>query len=452
MRASLSSLALAAGLTLVAQAACAQTLAITHAHIFTVGPKGEIASGTVVISNGRIVSVASGAAIPAGAQVIDAEGQILTPGLVAADSGLGLQEVGALGGDQTVSGGEIGAAFDVSPGVDRDSTAIPVARLGGLTAAVASPAPSGGGEGQDQDEIVKETAGAGAPAGSTGRALFAGQAAVITLDAERTDPILQSRVAQVSPLGGLGAKIAGGARGADYVALKAAFEDVRWYMKNRAAYDRRQARALTLSRADLEALVPVVEGRQPLVLQADRAADIRQALKLAREEHLRVIIDGGAEAWRLADEVAAAHTPVILDPLQDLPDNFETLGSTLENAGRLSAAGVPVIIRAAEGGVHRVRETRYDAGNAVAHGMKWEAALEAVTINPARAFGVGDRIGSIEPGKAADLVLWSGDPFEPSSQPVAVIINGHRQPMTSRQIELQRRYHDLQPGYPPQYH
>jgi imidazolonepropionase-like amidohydrolase len=143
--------------------------------------------------------------------------------------------------------------------------------------------------------------------------------------------------------------------------------------------------------------------------------------------------------------------PVILNPLQDLPDDFESLGSTLENAGRLSNAGVEVIIKSSEGGAHRVRETRYDAGNAVAHGMKWQAALDAVTINPARAFGVDNVMGSIEAGKDADIVVWSGDPFEPATQPTAVIINGREQPLTSRQIQLEQRYRDLHQPLPAQY-
>ena len=427
--------------------ALAETVAITNAHIFTSGPAGELANGTVVIRDGKIASVGSGGA-PAGARVIDAKGATVTPGLIAADSGLGVVEVGALGNDVSLRGADIGAAFDVSYGIDPDVTTIPVARLGGITSAIVTPLPPGGGF--EGDEARDDTAGDSQPRNAATQ-MFGGQAAAIQLDAGSKDLVVRTKLAQMTPLGGAGARLAGGSRGADFVKLKATLEDVRWYKRNRSAYDRAQTRTLSLGREDLEALIPVVEGRQPLVLVVDRASDIRQALRLAREEHLKIILDGASEGWRVAEEIAAAHVPVIVDPLQDLPADFENLGSTLENAGRMSARGVSVIIKSAEGGAHRVRETRYDAGNAVAHGMTWQAALDAVTINPARAFGVADRLGSLEPGKAADLVVWSGDPFEPATQPVAVFVNGREQPLTSRQIELQRRYRDLNQPYPPQY-
>ncbi|MBS0297263.1 MAG: amidohydrolase family protein [Proteobacteria bacterium] len=448
MRAALLSCAAAAAFLIAGQAS-AETVAIVNAHIFTSGPQGEIPSGAVVLKDGRIAAVGANVQAPAGARVIDARGGVVTAGLIAADSGLGAVEVGALGDDLTSKTGDLSAAFDVQYGLDPDVTTIPVARLGGVTGAIVTPNPAGGGFGGDRDEMRDDTSGVERSAGSVG--LFAGQAAVIHLDAAAKNQLVKAKVAQIVPLGGAGAHIAGGARGVEFVKLKAILDDVRWYAKNRGAYDRAQARDLRLSREDLEALIPVAEGRQPLVLSVDRASDIRQALAFARDEHLKVVLDGAAEGWRVADEIAAAHVPVIVYPLQDLPGDFESLGSTLENAGRLSNAGVTVIIKAAEGGAHRVRETRYDAGNAVAHGMKWQAALDAITINPARAFGVGDQLGSIEPGKMADVVVWSGDPFEPASQPLAVFIDGHQQPMTSRQLELQKRYQDLSPGYPPQY-
>ena len=152
----------------------------------------------------------------------------------------------------------------------------------------------------------------------------------------------------------------------------------------------------------------------------------------------------------VAADIAAAGVPVILDPLSDRPESFQVLGSTLENAARLNAAGVTVSLEGT-GGAHRVRELRYNAGNAVAYGMPYQAALAAVTINTARIFGVADRVGSLEPGKDADLVIWTGDPFEPLSQPKAVFIAGKAQPMTSRQIELRDRYKDLSGPYPVAY-
>jgi imidazolonepropionase-like amidohydrolase len=174
-------------------------------------------------------------------------------------------------------------------------------------------------------------------------------------------------------------------------------------------------------------------------------------LDLARADKLKVILDGADEGWLVANAIAAAHVPVLLNPTDDLPADFERVRSTMENAARLDAAGVEVVV-ANQAENYRVRELRYLAGDAVAYGLPWDSALKAVTINPARVFGIADRAGSLEPGKDADVVVWSGDPFEPLSQPTAVLIRGVEQPLTSRQIKLRDRYMDLNRPYPPQYH
>jgi imidazolonepropionase-like amidohydrolase len=178
----------------------------------------------------------------------------------------------------------------------------------------------------------------------------------------------------------------------------------------------------------------------PLIVKVDRASDIREMIALAREEKLRIILDGAGEGWRVADEIAAAQVPVILDPLADLPRSFSELGATMENAARLHAAGVTVIIKTGSGVAHRARELRYGAGNAVAWGLPHDAAVAAITINPARVFGVADRIGTLEAGRLADLVLWNGDPLEPLSQPQAIFVEGMETPLTARPLELRDRY------------
>jgi imidazolonepropionase-like amidohydrolase len=252
--------------------------------------------------------------------------------------------------------------------------------------------------------------------------------------------LTRPRVAMVIELGEGGAERAGGARGAALVELRATLDDVRAFMRNRAAYERGATRDFGLSRGDLEALVPVVEGRVPLVVSVDRASDILEAIAFAREEKLKIILDGATEGWRVAAQIAAAGVPVIVDPRQDLPQDFAKLGARLDNAARLQAAGVTIVLKDGEGGNYRARELRYGAGQAVAHGLPHGAALAAITINPARVFGIADRVGSIEPGKDADLVLWSGDPFEPLSQPRAILVRGIEQPLVSRQTLLRDRY------------
>jgi len=431
-----------------AAGARAETVAITHAHILTAGPAGEIAQGTLVIRDGKIASVGVDAAVPAGARVIDAAGAVVAPGFFATGSLLGVVEVGSLGNDASVNNPELGAAFDVQYGLNPESVQLPVARLGGLTSAVVLPQSAFDRSGEDADEADEYTAG---PTGGGPRAhgLFAGQAAVINL--AKSDNILtRAKVGMVAPFGRAGAGVAGGARGAEIVAFKEALQDVRDYMKNKAAYERAGYRELPLSKADLEALIPVAEGRMPVIASVHRASDIREVLKLAQVEHIKLILHGAEEGWMVAGDIARAGVPVVLNPLDDRPESYEMLASTMDNAARLQAAGVTVALEAT-GGSSRVRETRYGAGNAVAHGMPYAAALAAVTINPARMFGVSDRTGSLEAGKDADLVIWTGDPFEPLSQPTAIFIRGAPQPMTSRQTELRDRYKELGRSLPPGY-
>jgi imidazolonepropionase-like amidohydrolase len=440
---------LAALATVIAAPALAQTVAITNARILTAGPAGEIANGTIVLQGGKIASLGAGGSIPAGASIVDAKGGTVTPGFVAANTLLGAVEVRSLGDDLTVNNPDIGAAFDVQYGLDPQSTLIPVARLGGITRAIVMPISAGGGGTDFHADDGEELYTAGDGGGSKSTALFAGQAAVIHLG-EGANILVKPKVGMVVPFGEGGATVAGGARGAEIVALKAALRDVRDYMRNKAAYDRAGLRDLALSKADLEALIPVVEGRMPIIASVHKAADIRSVLQFAREERVNVILNGAEEGWMVAGEIAAAGVPVLVNPLSDRPESFQMLGASMENAARLQAAGVTLAIEG-QGGAHRVRELRYNAGNAVAYGMPYGAALAAVTINPARIFGVADQVGSLEPGKDADLVIWTGDPFEPLSQPIAVFIRGQSQPMTSRQIELRDRYKTLGAGYPTAY-
>jgi imidazolonepropionase-like amidohydrolase len=438
----------ASALALLATAAQAETVAITHAHILTAGPAGEIADGTVVIQGGKIAAVGATAAIPAGARVIDAKGGVVAPGFFATNSSLGSVEVNSQGNDLSVDNPAIGASFDIQFTLNPESILLPVARLGGLTSAVVMPKPYHGRRGGDDDDAADYTAGGGGET-SKSHALFAGQAAVINL-AKSEDILTRAKVGMVVPFGEEGAGVAGGARGAEIVAFKTALQDVRDYMKNKAAYDRAGYRDLGLSKGDLEALIPVVQGKMPVIADVHRASDIRAVLKLAHDEGIKVILDGAEEGWMVAGEIAKAGVPVLLNPLSDRPESLEMLASTMDNAARLQAAGVTVAFES-EGGDYRARETRYDAGNAVSHGMPYAAALAAVTINPARIFGVAERTGSLEPGKDADLVVWTADPFEPLSQPTAVFIHGAQQPMTSRQLELRDRYKDLNRPLPPGY-
>ena len=281
--------------------------------------------------------------------------------------------------------------------------------------------------------------------------LFGGQAAFIRLKAGSPDIVEASKLAVTVSLGESGARSAGGSRGANLILIRSALEDARAFANRRAAFEQGATRDFGLSRLDLAALIPVVQGKTPLLIRVSRAADIRQALKLAADEKIKIVLEGVEEGWMVAAEIAKAGVPVILDPQADLPDSFETLGSRLDNAARLHAAGVSVAINGARD-FNNLRQERLNAGLAVANGLPYPAALAAVTLVPARIWGQADKVGSLEVGKIADVVVWNGDPLETTSWPTAVLIGGVEQPKDGRHDQLKARYvASDQTGYPPAY-
>ena len=170
-------------------------------------------------------------------------------------------------------------------------------------------------------------------------------------------------------------------------------------------------------------------------------------IKLKNDYNLDVVIVGGSEAWRVARPLATANIPVIVDALYNLPQQFEDMGATLENAGRLARAGVPIAFYNPPGfGAHNLRALPQLAGNAVANGMTKDAAIAALTINPARMLGIDGRYGSLEVGKGADIVIWDGDPLEVTSRPITVMIDGKLTSLENRQTRLRERYKDLSRG------
>ena len=391
----------------------AETLAITGARLETMGPAGTVTNGTVVIVDGRISAVGADIAIPGDARRIDAHGRVVTPGLMNSLTRLGIVEVSSVEGtaDGEVKDDRITAAFDVADALNPRSTLIAVNRIDGLTRAVVAP--------------------------SAGSSLIAGQGAVIHLGVG-ADLLVRERVAMFAFLGERGAALTGGARSAAILRLREVLQDAADFAANRKAFDSGDRREYSLSRLDLEALVPVVRGELPLVLTADRASDIVAALRLAKELRLRLVLASVAEGWLVAGEIAAADVPVLVEPLDNLPSSFEQLGATLANAARLRAAGVRVAFM--NGDAHNARNVRQSAGNAVANGMSWHDALAALTTVPATIWGIADRYGSLEPGKEADLVIWDGDPLEVTTSADVVLIRGEEIPMESRQTLLRDRY------------
>jgi imidazolonepropionase-like amidohydrolase len=426
----------------------AGTLAIINARLETV-TQGMIESGTLLMSGGRIVALGTSVNVPRDARIIDAAGRTVTPGLIACSTNLAVAEINQIAETRDDAGGtRISAAFDVQYGVNAWSVQLPVARESGVTHAVISPL-VGVAEAYDDQEEHAAMQGGGENAGAY-TALFAGQAAMLRLDASPL-PVMRAKIAMALDLGQAGAQHAGGSRAASIILAKAALVDARHYARNRAAHDRGATRTYGLPTFDLEALIPVVEGRTPLLIRVSRAADIRQALALAREQNVRVILEDAQEAWLVADEIAAAAVPVLIDPQDDLPRSFELLAARLDNAARLQRAGVTIAIKGSRN-FNSLRPIRLNAGVAVAYGLTRDEALRAITLNPARIWGIADRAGSLEVGKDADVVMWSGDPLEALSYATNVIVGGIEQTAPSRRLRLQERYAHPDDGYPPAYH
>jgi imidazolonepropionase-like amidohydrolase len=395
-----------------------ELVAITNARILPVsGP--AIERGTIVIRGARIVAVGAGVAVPAGARVVDAAGKTVTPGLI--DSGIqtGTVEipVSAEGtADESTTDARVSAAFNVVDAFNGNSTLIPVTRVEGITRALITPAGTGN--------------------------VFAGQGAVMDFGgAQVPASITRAPAAMVALLGEQGAGVAGGSRATAILRMREMLQDAQDYAVNRVAFNAAQRREYSRSRLDLEALQPVLKGQVPLAIQANRASDLLAAVRLGDEFKIRVVLLGAAEGWMVADQLAKAKVAVVVKPLTTIP-SFDSLGATLENAARLSRAGVTVALASFD--TQNARNLRQETGNAIANGMDRDAALEAVTLTPARVWGVADRVGSIEAGKDADLVVWSGDPFELTGGAERVFIKGIEVPRETRQRALLDRYRKLE--------
>ncbi len=409
--------ALTAGLAqspIAARSARAASVLIRDATIHTMGAQGVLSGADLLITDGRVAAIGRDIAAPAGAEIIDAAARPVTPGLFGGVGHLGLEEIGLepSEGDYALNLGEMRPEFDVTLGFNPESTAIGVNRIAGVTFAVLAPSAEAGARDRPGGTIV------------------AGQGAVVTLDGQ----VVPDTRALFVDLGGDANALSGGSRAAQFMLLRQAFLEAS-SPERFAMHDER-----LLTPLGREALLGFVAHPAPVVFDVDRAADIRQAIAFARSEKLRAVIAGGAEAWLVARELAAADIPVILDPLDNLPASFDKVGATLENAARLQQAGVTIAFSFRDPQPYNIRKLRQAAGNAVAHGLPRDAALAALTRNPAEIFGVSARAGVLAAGRPADLVLWSGDPFEVTTLAERVFAGGQVFAMRSRQTELRDRY------------
>jgi imidazolonepropionase-like amidohydrolase len=415
-----TSAVLAAALFL-APAARAETVALVGGTVHPIsGP--DIPKGTVVFTDGKIVSVGADVAVPAGARLVDVTGKHVYPSLFPAATQLGLVEIGAV--RATVDTSEIG---EINPharadyAMNFDSELLPVTRSAGVL--VAGITPLGG--------------------------IVSGSAAAMKLEGwTREDATLKAPAAITvfwpnlridrSPTARESVRLQEKKRDEAVRKLKDVFAEARAYAKARAAEAKP---GVPRHDADprLEALMPAIEGKIPVLVVAASLSQIRAALAWAKEENLRLVIGGGADAWRAAAELAGARVPVILDPVLGLPARAdEPYDAPFANAGVLASAGVRVAIN--EGDAAFVRNLAQHAATASAYGLSREKALEAITLEPARILGVADRIGSLEPGKDATLFVSDGDILDVRSAVVAAYLDGRPLDLSDRHKRLYERY------------
>ncbi len=380
-----------------------------------VGDGTVIDGGSILIEGGKIARIERTAITGVDrALSVDLAGKLVTPGLIAADTEIGLVEIGledSTRDDSRRDPSPIKAGYDPASAINADSSVIAIQAIEGVTTAAVAP---------------------------RGGVVSGGVAWIDLLPGAHTTIVAASKVAVAANFG----RSHDGSRAATLAELRRAFEDARWYRQNERNYERNQARDLCAHPLDLRALWPVLDKQIPLVVRAHRASDLLALIELKNELGIDLTIVGAAEGWKVATELAAASVTVVIQPSDNLPGNFDVIGARLDNAKLLHEAGVRVAI--AHFDSHNARNVTQEAGLAVANGLPYAAAITAVTLNVARAYGMDDQYGSLAVGKVANLVVWDGDdPFELSCWAEEVWIRGRKLDMTSRQTQLRDRYMNL---------
>ena len=392
----------------------AQTLFINDATLHTMSSQSVLQEADVLIRDGRIKSVGLNLTAPADASVIEAGGRPVTPGFFAGISTLGLQDIPAEKAtvDHALETEAIRPEFDVTLAFNPNSDSIPITRIEGYTWAVLGASRSG--------------------------SIIGGQGQAVSLDG-RYPAFLGDKILFID-VGSDASEQSGGSRAAQWMLLKQAMDEARTEV--------RWTPDALLTVAGRKTLL-AYSGSGSVIFNADRASDILRVLEFAQSQQINPIITGGTEAWMIADQLAEAGVPVLLNPLANLPGNFDQLGARLDNAAILHQAGVSISF--ITDSTSDSRKLRQAAGNAVANGLPYEAALAGLTSDPARIFGLEEGAGTLAENSRADLVIWSGDPLEVTSAADQVIIAGKPIPMVSRQTLLRDRYLPENPEMPRAY-
>ncbi len=419
---------MALGLGAIGQATPSATIVIKNARIVPITAP-DIERGTVVIRNGRIAAVGAHVSIPGRARIIDARGLAVYPGMIDSGTRLGLVEIGAVRATiDTTELGEFNPHMRAIIAIHPESELIPVARVNGITTVVSKP--SGG--------------------------IFSGQAALINLDGWTWEEMeLKAPVGIVFNYPSIRSgrffdfstfqfkersyQKAKKERDEKLKKIRKLLDDARAYAKAKEA--RATDPSLPPLKTDhvLEALIPVIRGEWPFIVEANLERDIKSAIAFAEEQNVRIVLSGGADAWKVASLLKEKNIPVILGPILRLPQREdEPYDQPFTTAKTLYEAGVLFAFQTNDAA--NVRNLPYHAAMCVAYGLPREEALKALTINPAKIWGVADMVGSIEVGKLANIVVWDGDPLEIRSQVKYLFIKGRQIPLTTKHTELYERY------------
>ena len=387
-------------------------MALKGARLLTV-THGVIEDGVLVMRGGRITAIGADVGIPAGARVLDLTGKTAMPGLVDRFTNLGAADYPSYGEDDDEATDPVTPHLRIIDGLNPENRFIPLARNAGVTAVLCAPA-----EGN----------------------LVTGQSALVRLAGESIEEMVVRSPVGVHVTLGEAAKLRygeknrmPGTRMGSAALLRQTLVDAQGYAEKLALHERKAAENAGGREAEppardlkLEALLPVLRGEVPLIVSADRFDDIHTALRIAEEFGLRIILNHGAEAHRVADKLASGKIPVIWGPAGARYRELESQAGTPQTPALLAEAGVVFAFQT--GSVENLAGLLDEARKAIASGLPYAAALEALTLHPARIFGAADRLGSLEVGKDADLVVFDGDPLGEISRVEMVFIGGRSFP------------------------
>ena len=407
----------------------AKTIAIVGGKLLTI-THGTIEDGTVVMSGGKIIAVgaAKTTRVPAGAEVFDAKGMTVYPGLFDAETNLGLTEVAAdqNSNDLAETADEVEPQMQVADAFHAETVRIPVERLNGITNAIVAPASEDSIPGQD--------------------------AAIQLYGRDRDQMLMQPDIALAMNFEGSVRRKANYNGPAKFPTtrmglanqIRQAFLDAQAYEAERAAAAKPDHKGAPPKRdLKLEALLPYLHGEKPVVLAAYESYEVEVAMGLAKEFHLKVILNHVTHAQDVLDEIASYHVPVIVGPIYDAPRPDERYDAVFSLPAELQKRGVKIALSTSGRDMGGSRNLPYAAGYAVAYGLPYDEALKAITLNPAEMFGLGDTLGSLDMGKSANVVVANGDPLDVRTAVKQVFIEGNEVPMVSRQTRLRDEYMPL---------